>query len=448
MADAAPSGSTGPIRFAGSVVSTQQSSLPAIAQHLFDLMMRNMASDGFAFEDPLQPGSFSAPGCIVASPSYPADLGSVNQDYVFNWTRDAAVTAREIAAAQVATEAGQPNQSLVDYLAFARTCQSTGVVDRGCYTIEGKLRDWTDQSDGPALRVLAILAAWPALGAAAQAVASQVAATDVDYLLGAYQNPTTNLWEERAGQSFFARAVQLACLKAVAANTVGLAVPPGVAGAITWLEQALAAHWNGSIYLSVLDPTPAGYDPNIDVVLAAIYGAVAVTDERLLATAAALRRQWEEPSSPVYYPINGADAARGIGPVLGRYPGDSYDGDTNDPVPGGHPWPLSTAHFAELYYRLAAAIARSGTVPLTALSAPFFAQVGVAATTAPGEAVTALRAAGDRMLQAVVFHSDHLELSEQFDGTTGYEKSVHNLTWSYAAFLSAVRARTGQPVEG
>lgn len=44
------------------------------------------------------------------------------------------------------------------------------------------------------------------------------------------------------------------------------------------------------------------------------------------------------------------------------------------------------------------------------------------------------------MLRAVIYHSDHIELSEQFDGTSGYEKSVSNLTWSYAAFLSAVRA--------
>jgi glucoamylase len=45
------------------------------------------------------------------------------------------------------------------------------------------------------------------------------------------------------------------------------------------------------------------------------------------------------------------------------------------------------------------------------------------------------------MLQALTSHSDFLELSEQFDGSTGYEKSVRNLTWSYAAFLSALRAR-------
>ena len=43
---------------------------------------------------------------------------------------------------------------------------------------------------------------------------------------------------------------------------------------------------------------------------------------------------------------------------------------------------------------------------------------------------------------AVVFHSDHLELGEQFDATPGYEKSVANLSWSYASVLFALRART------
>jgi GH15 family glucan-1,4-alpha-glucosidase len=32
-------------------------------------------------------------------------------------------------------------------------------------------------------------------------------------------------------------------------------------------------------------------------------------------------------------------------------------------------------------------------------------------------------------------------LSEQFDKVTGFEKSVQDLTWSYAAYLSAVRTR-------
>ena len=66
------------------------------------------------------------------------------------------------------------------------------------------------------------------------------------------------------------------------------------------------------------------------------------------------------------------------------------------------------------------------------------------AATAPLDAAASLRAAGDAMLQAVVYHSDHFELSEQFDAVTGFEKSVSNLSWSYAAFLSAVRARASK----
>ena len=75
---------------------------------------------------------------------------------------------------------------------------------------------------------------------------------------------------------------------------------------------------------------------------------------------------------------------------------------------------LSTASFAELYYRLAGQVTTAGTVPLDSLSAGFFSQVGVDASTTPAAAATALQAAGDQMLQAVIFHSDNLELSEQF----------------------------------
>jgi glucoamylase len=127
--------------------------------------------------------------------------------------------------------------------------------------------------------------------------------------------------------------------------------------------------------------------------------------------------------------------------MFGRYPGDVYDGDAAHPVLGGHPWALSTCNVAELHYRLAAEIASRGSVPMDELSAPFFAQSGITPSTEPPAAAAALTATGDAMVRAVVYHSDHLELSEQFDGTTGYERSVRNLTWSYAAYLSAMRAR-------
>jgi glucoamylase len=182
--------------------------------------------------------------------------------------------------------------------------------------------------------------------------------------------------------------------------------------------------------------------------MASVYGAVPCTDTKLLATAAQLRRQWADSSSAVVYPINASDASLGVGPLLGRYPGDNYDGDVAQPVQGGHPWALCTCNFAELYYNLANYIARTQAVPYDDLSGEFFGQVGVGAGAKPEEAAAALRRAGDAMLQAVIYHSDHLELSEQFDGTTGFAKSVRDLTWSYAAFLSAVRAKTAHDVQG
>ena len=234
------------------------------------------------------------------------------------------------------------------------------------------------------------------------------------------------------------------CFRAITANTLGISVPPWLATAIPWLQNALQSHWTGQYYQSLI-PAPtdkAPYDPNIDIVMAAIYGAVAVTDTKLLATAALLRSQWDNSSSQDYYPINGADQARTppIGPMMGRYPGDTYDGD-DDQSGIDHPWAISTCNFAELYYRLANEITAANAIPLDANSTEFFNQVGVSTSTTPAGAATALQAAGDQMLKAIVFHSDNLELSEQFDANTGYEKSVSNLSWSYASFLSAVRSR-------
>jgi len=420
-----------------------QVNLATLSGYMFWLMYRNVASDGLVFDDPVHAGIVSAPGCVLASPSWENSVTLVTQDYVYHWTRDAAIVALELSAAY-ASGTLPDSQPLIDYVTFSAACQqSAGDFDRASFYINGTQRPWTDQTDGPALQTVALLAMYSQLDAPTQAIAATLINANLTFLSGAYQGETFNLWEEEYGYSFFARSAQLRCFQAVAANTVGIAVPSWLPAAMTWLTSALDSHWNGQYYQSIL-PVPtdyrAPYDPNIDIAQAAIYGAESVTDPKLLATAAQLRAQWADSSSKYFYPINGADAARGLGPLLGRYPGDVYDGDT-DALVGDHPWALTTANFAELYYRLAAKITSSGTVPADPLAAPFLAQVGLTAASAPSAAATALRSAGDAMLQAIVFHSDHFELSEQFDATTGYEKSVANLSWSYAAFLSAARAR-------
>lgn len=427
-----------------------ESNLAAAGQYMFWLMFRNIASDGLVFEAPADshqppPPVLSQPGCILASPSWENTGADVNQDYVFNWTRDAAVVAVELAAGPLPT-----SQPLIDYVKFAQTCQNSatdfGHFDRASFYINGTPRDpWPDQTDGPALQTLAILQMFTQLDTPTQAIANAVIAANLNFLQTAYQGETFNLWEEEYGASFFARSVQLQCFEAVVANTLGIPVPGWLGTAVPWLHNALDSHWNGQYYQSIL-PVPTDsrvpYDPNIDIVTSAIYGAVPVTDTKLLATAALLRSQWADPNSPNYYPINGADRQRGIGPLLGRYPGDTYDGDTNDPAARDHPWAIATANFAELYYQLASQVISTGTVPLDSLSAAFFNQIGVDASTTPKDAAASLETHGDQMLQALVYHSDHFELSEQFDASTGFEKSVRNLSWSYASFLSALRAKS------
>jgi hypothetical protein len=213
----------------------------------------------YVFAHPVVAGVVSKPGCVIASPSYAEHPAPVNQDYVFNWTRDAAITAMELAAAPIDTA-----EALGEYVRFARMCQSaaSAPIHRACYRVDGEARNWSDQSDGPALRVIATLQAWSRLESAAQATAGEVVAADLGSVLAEYRNPTCSLWEEERGASFFARSVQLRCLSEVRANTFGLPVPPGVDEAIAWLQERLETdHWIAGRYASVLDPQP-GYDLN------------------------------------------------------------------------------------------------------------------------------------------------------------------------------------------
>lgn len=72
----------------------------------------------------------------------------VSQDYVRNWTRDAAIVAIELAAGPL--PASLP---LIDYVQFAQTCQNSasgiGHFDRASFLINGTPRSRTDQTDGP-----------------------------------------------------------------------------------------------------------------------------------------------------------------------------------------------------------------------------------------------------------------------------------------------------------
>jgi glucoamylase len=114
-----------------------QVNLTSVARYLFWLMFRNVAADGLVFDDPVNAGLVSAPGCVLASPSWANSEARLTQDYVYHWTRDAAIVALEMAWAYSAGTLPD-NQPLIDYVRFSQLCQQAGGdFDRGCYYING-----------------------------------------------------------------------------------------------------------------------------------------------------------------------------------------------------------------------------------------------------------------------------------------------------------------------
>ncbi len=431
-------------------------------------MNRNVAIGAGSFHDANDPTVPAAAGCVIASPSYPkADPDLIDQNYVFHWIRDAAITAMELAAAPT-PDANGVDRTLCDYVAFSQVCQNNAVAANkfflARFRVDGDVLTtdwdsnahayrgyWSEQKDGPALQSLSFVAAWPYLDAASRTIATSVAQKNLDETVKAWADDNNKLgpWEDVTGPSFFARAAQVRFLDQVSnTNARGLNKPAGLGQALSGLRNALGTHWssNDGWYVSIPRGVPKvpDFDPNADVVMACVYGSIPCTYPKLLSTAAKLREAFDV-GGKHEYPINCDDhKLRDIGPMVGRYPGDTYDGDVQEQPNEGHPWAICTANFAQLYYLVAKEF-QNGTGPAwDDLTAAFFTQVGLdeATVNAGGQAVAdALIAAADKMLRAIMFHSAEGHLSEQFDKVTGYEKSVEDLTWSYAAFMSAVRAR-------
>jgi glucoamylase len=180
------------------------------------------------------------------------------------------------------------------------------------------------------------------------------------------------------------------------------------------LEPAVAAFWCDQRRLYRSRGEPDGESPkarDMSVILGVLHagrdsGAFSIADERVHSTMARLEEMFAAD-----YALN-RGRARPF--AFGRYRGDRYF--------SGGAWYLCSFAAAEYYYRLAGA-ARAG-----------------AARWAP-KAVQSL-ARGDEIMAAVRRYVPASgEISEQFDQTTGAQTSAKNLTWSYAAFITAAAAR-------
>jgi glucoamylase len=136
--------------------------------------------------------------------------------------------------------------------------------------------------------------------------------------------------------------------------------------------------------------------------------------------------------------------AEGVAVAVGRYPEDSYY--------NGNPWFLTTLAAAEQLYDAIYQWNKIGSITITSTSLAFFKDVYSSATvgtyasgsTAFTAIVSAVKTYADGYVSVVQAHAmTNGSLSEQFDKASGAQLSARDLTWSYAALLTAEMRRNG-----
>jgi glucoamylase len=256
------------------------------------------------------------------------------------------------------------------------------------------------QHDGIATRALT-LSRWlalPKLEPALRDCATRLLKADLHYTRRHWPEPSYDIWEEDLGLHYYTLCTAAAAL--------------GEDPVCTSIHRMLDGFWDSthgyyrSRTLHSGAPSPKQLD--IAVILAAVHTDLpgarhSPGDPRVHATLMCLEQLFAD-----QYPINERRPA-GSGPAMGRYAGDVYY--------SGGAYYFSTLGAAQLCY--------------------------LAACRMTPEAAQPWVQRGDAFLNTVrAFTPPSGDLAEQFDQKTGVQTSARDLTWSYAAFISATAARS------
>ncbi|KAJ3354961.1 Glucoamylase, intracellular sporulation-specific [Allomyces javanicus] len=415
-------------------------------------------------------------GCVVAAQS------KQEPDYWYYWTRDGAlvmdVLVHEYATAHDPSTIQRMEKVLWDYIEFNTVIQlvkNRSVSPRDPlglgepkFNVDGTAfkGSWgRPQHDGPALRastVMRFVRAYLRRGGSLERLYHAVLPADslvkrdlemVSHNLGA---ANFDLWEEVRGEHLYTNLVQRRAL----VEGTHFAQFFNDSGAAQWyhmraedLTPTIDHYWNAARgYFDATRHMVGGHrykSSNLDVavILAALHthgdrtdGVLAVDDDRVLATAAALAEHHRR-----VFAINHR-VRPDLPPAIGRYEEDQFM--------GGNPWFLCTLAMAELHFRVAVRIARDGFVAITSRSVAFFTALPTAplAGFGPGTVkksdaqfaaiLEGLLERGDGFLvRARVHMGEGGRMDEQIDRWTGKMRSAKDLTWSYAAFITAANAR-------
>ncbi len=422
-------------------------------------MMQNISPSG------------TIPGTVIASPS------KNSPNYYFHWIRDASLTFDQVVTLfKNSKDVDQRNFYLHRIQEFIQLSQkqqfAPGAEGLGepRYLVDGSADTiaWSrPQSDGPALRALTLLNFLKILSdnKPLRLETEIVIHTDLDYIADHWSRPCFDLWEEVKGLHFYTQSVQAASLWAgydYFKNTQDTEFAKKLKSAALAVDQELLKYWDrekkiidASRDLTHLPNSQYKYS-NLDsaVILAALHS-YAFDEDRYRLSEPSIRRDYFLPTALALelvftqiYDINlGSNA-----PAIGRFADDVYF--------AGNPWYMTTAAFAEFYFRVATVIKKSEFIQINELNIDFFqnalskyhgqepslhltADQNIAVQSATGRRLLAsLYYRGNSFLETLRrYTGSQGEMSEQFDRRAGVPVSAPDLTWSYAGFLSALQAR-------
>lgn len=311
------------------------------------------------------------------------------------------------------------------------------------------------QRDGPALRATALIAysSWLLSNGDTATITNviwPIVSNDLNYV-GQYWNQTTfDLWEETDGSSFFTTAVQHRAL--VEGNTLASQIGKTCPGCVSQAPQILCflqTYWNGQYIHANLNENNGRSSKDVNTILGSIHtfdpsASCDASTFQPCSDKALANHKVTTDSFRTVFAIN-FGIAEGSAVAVGRYSEDNYL--------GGNSWYLTTLAAAEQLYDALYQWDKIGSITVTVTSLAFFKDFSssvTAGTYASSSSTyttltTAIKTYADGYMSIVEKYTPSGGgLAEQFSRSNGGPLSATDLTWSYAAFLTAVAARKGQ----
>ncbi|KAI1479476.1 carbohydrate-binding module family 20 protein [Daldinia eschscholtzii] len=405
----------------------------------------------------------AASGVVVASPS------KSDPDYFYTWTRDAALVFQAIIERFINKYDASLQTQIQNYIVAQAKLQGvsnpSGSLSDGRGLGEAKyhvdLSAFTDgwgrpQRDGPALRAIALItySKWLIANGYTSTVNTviwPIIRNDLSYVAQYWNQTGFDLWEEVNGSSFFTVAAQHRSLVegSALAKTLGTNhdAYDAIAPHILCFQQTFWSSSSGYALANInVNNGRSAKDGNS--ILASIHnfdpalGCDAATFQPCSDRALSSHKVVVDAFRDIYSINAGIPIGSAI--AVGRYPEDVYY--------NGNPWYLLTLAAAEQLYDALYVWQTTGSITVTSTSLSFFRDL------IPNIQAGTYKAGDDTyttIYNAVYLYADGFvnvvsqyaesngAMAEQYERNSGTPLSARDLTWSYAAFLTAAARRAG-----